>query len=199
MTCPKCAAAVDPRATECPHCGVIISKAIPEAFRPAPVHVDESPKSTRRESNSQLRLAIGILALLAVAYIVKTRLGSERGASGDALLPGWYAGATGYSRAVDEQSRTNQPVLIYFHTDWCGWCKKLDADLFRTDEFTTRYKSVLKVKVNPENGSAEHDLAREFGVNSYPTVIVVNAGRRQSIVGYFEPAEYMSRLDSFMN
>lgn len=40
-------------------------------------------------------------------------------------------------QAMDQAKRENKLLLLDFTgSDWCGWCKKLDADTFSKPEFT---------------------------------------------------------------
>lgn len=194
MTCPKCDAAVDPLAAECPRCGVILARAVPESFRPSHGRFEPAPPPKSRPSN---RAALIVLVVIAGAlYALQHRRATHaRGA-----LPGWYSDAAGYNRAIGEQSVNRRPVLVYFHTDWCGWCTKLESDTFTTAAFSRRYPALTKVKVNAEGSADERRLASQYGVRGFPTVIVIRDGRpAERIVGYLPPDAYMAQLDSLVN
>ena len=193
MNCPKCNAAVDALDTECPHCGVILARAMPESFRPSHPRFEPAP---RQKASWPAAPVVAILVVMAAVYAFHHRGAARAGET----LPCWYADAAGYNRAISEQSVNSQAVLVYFHTDWCGWCKKLDADLFRTTAFSKRYPAVIKVKVNAEGSAGDRGLASQYGVSGFPTVIVVRGGRpAERIVGYREPDAYMAQLDSLVN
>jgi len=85
----------------------------------------------------------------------------------------WYEGAKEYVRAQDEHRSMQAPLLIYFHTDWCPYCKKLDRDIFPSDEVSQFMRSVVKVRINPEAGPDERVLADQFGVRGYPSVFII--------------------------
>lgn len=109
----------------------------------------------------------------------------------------WYHGASGYERAVNEQKASGKPILLYFHTDWCGWCKKLESDVFTSNAFDSRFGSALKVKVNPDDSRAERELTSRYGVRGYPTVYVIAGGEaRQPVVGYLPADEYVAALQA---
>jgi thiol:disulfide interchange protein len=112
---------------------------------------------------------------------------------------GWYEGATGYEKALTEQKTTGRPVMVYFHTAWCGYCKSLDRDVFATNTFAQRYGSTLKVAINPEKGRSEASIAHQYGVHGFPTVFVVTSKRSSSpIIGYGGAEDFYDRLDRAM-
>ena len=75
----------------------------------------------------------------------------------------WYHGADGYDRALAEHTALHKPMLVYFYTDWCLYCRSLDG-VFQSKNFRTRYASMVKVKINPETGWREHALADRFHI-----------------------------------
>jgi len=76
-------------------------------------------------------------------------------------------------------------LLINFSgSDWCGWCKKLDREVFSQDEFTAwaQDKFVCLLidfpKYKPQ--SREEKLTKmawrdKFQVESFPTILLVDA------------------------
>jgi thiol-disulfide isomerase/thioredoxin len=69
----------------------------------------------------------------------------------------------------------NVTVVYFFHVDWCGYCKKAKPEV---DKFVQKLaendnkvngKSVKVVQVNADENK---ELAAEYNVRAYPTVIV---------------------------
>jgi thiol:disulfide interchange protein len=89
------------------------------------------------------------------------------------VQPYWYEGASGWDAARTEQREANAPLLIYFHTTWCGWCKKLDREIYPALGVDRILRDIVKVKLNPEASDAERTLAMRFGVHGYPSVFVL--------------------------
>ena len=89
----------------------------------------------------------------------------------------WHEGALGYRRAIEEQADTHQPLLVYFYTDWCGYCRELERELLSAYEVEDYIRHLIKVKINPENGSREREISDGFGVRSYPSLFVKGQGR----------------------
>ena len=191
MVCPKCNLQIaQANATECPSCGVILSKAS-QRFAPSPTRLRE-----RAVAPPPARSSITLTHVVRLAIVVIAAWFGWRFVSGKSAAAGpWYQGASGYEQAVAEQKSSGKPILLYFHTEWCGYCKRLEHDVFSTSTFGQKYSSVLKVKVNPETGSAERSLAERYGIHGYPTVFVVTAGAANGpIVGFSDADGFYARL-----
>ena len=144
------------------------------------------------QSSSVLSRTVGAAIFIVVAMFVWHSFG---GGQSSAQAGTWYHGADGYEQALAQQKSSGQPILLYFHTEWCGYCKRLERDVLSTPAFEQRYGSLLKVKVNPESSSAEHKLAKDYAISGFPTIFIVSAGTPgEPIVGYGGADEFYSRL-----
>jgi thiol-disulfide isomerase/thioredoxin len=85
----------------------------------------------------------------------------------------WLNDAYGYSRALELQRQLKVPLIVYFYTDWCPYCRQLDAEYFPNPAVQAYLQSVLKVRINPEHGPAERDIADRFDVRGYPRFYVI--------------------------
>jgi thiol:disulfide interchange protein len=85
---------------------------------------------------------------------------------------GWYEGASGYESAVAETRDDHRPMIVYFRTDWCPYCRQLESELLRTGPVVDYLQSVVKVRINPEAGAGENEIARRYGVTGYPSVFL---------------------------
>jgi thioredoxin 1 len=66
---------------------------------------------------------------------------------------------------------SERPVLLDFYADWCGPCRMLSPVV---DEIADERGDILVGKINVDE---EEELAREFGVFSIPTLVVMKGGR----------------------
>jgi thiol-disulfide isomerase/thioredoxin len=87
----------------------------------------------------------------------------------------WFEGAGGFRRAVDEQSSSRAPVLLFFHVEWCPHCRRFVGEVLPSAEVSALGGRILKVKVNAEGSEDDRELARRYGVTSYPTFLVIPA------------------------
>lgn len=106
---------------------------------------------------------------------------------------GWQ---TDYSAALAEAGKEQKLVLLDFTgSDWCGWCMKLSKDIFSQPEFKEfAAKNLVLVEVDfparkplaDEVKARNSALAAKFGVEGFPTLILVDASGKEVArhVGY---------------
>lgn len=97
----------------------------------------------------------------------------------------WYEGASWFRRVSQERDKTHAPLLVYFYTDWCGFCRNFERNLLG-DNTVDRFlrDRIVKLRVNPEKSAENQALANRFGVTGYPSLFVtteVSDGRRVGI------------------
>lgn len=102
----------------------------------------------------------------------------------------WRTGAAGYERAVKEQQTTRAPALVYFRTEWCGYCKKLDAGPLANGDVQKYLEVFERIAVNPEDGAKDKALSDKFGVTGYPSLyVVMPGGSPQRIATFYGKGE----------
>lgn len=87
---------------------------------------------------------------------------------------------TDLSRAIDASISSEKPILMFFTgSDWCGWCKKLQREVFFTPDFAKwATENVVLVEldfprrtpISEELRKQNSDMQRMFGVRGYPTI-----------------------------
>ena len=85
----------------------------------------------------------------------------------------WLSDAAGYDRAVQLQRELGIPLIVYFYTDWCPYCHGLQDQYFSTAQVKQYFKGVVRVKINPEHGRLEQQIAEQYSVKGYPSFFVI--------------------------
>jgi thioredoxin-related protein len=117
---------------------------------------------------------------------------------------GWL---TDFEKAKKMSAEKNLPILADFSgSDWCGWCVKLDKEVFAKKafkdyaeknlilflaDFPNRKKQPLEVKKQNEK------LSKEYGIRGFPTVLLLDAkGKVIGRTGYMRggPEAYVKHL-----
>ena len=121
--------------------------------------------------------------------------------SGRGAPPGWLS----WNQGVAEASSTRRPILVDVYTDWCGWCKRMDQDVYAREdvrEYLNRH--FIVVKLNAESAEAlrygdrtltARALAQQLRVSGYPTTVFLRPGREHiaNVPGYV-PADRFLRM-----
>lgn len=91
---------------------------------------------------------------------------------------------TDLSKASELSIKEKKPLMLFFTgSDWCGWCIRLQKEVFKTDEFTKWAKeNVILVELDfpkrtPQDEATRlqnFNLQKTFQVRGYPTVWFVN-------------------------
>jgi len=94
---------------------------------------------------------------------------------------------TDVSKATDISIKENKPMFLFFTgSDWCGWCIRLQKEVFHTPEFIKWAKeSVVLVELDfpRKNNQTEAvklqnaQLQQQLQVRGYPTIWFVNASK----------------------
>jgi protein disulfide-isomerase len=119
--------------------------------------------------------------------------------------PGWI---TSYEQGQQEAKANNKLVLLDFTgSDWCGWCKLLDREVFSKPQFKEYANKNLvlveldfpKMKPMSETMRAQNTrLARQYQVEGLPTIVVLNGdGKMVGALGYMEggPDAFIAQLE----
>jgi thioredoxin-related protein len=103
-----------------------------------------------------------------------------------------------YDKAIAKAKTEKKLVLLDFTgSDWCGWCVKLDKEVFSKAEFKDFAKSNLVLvevdfpqgKKLPKKTVEQNDgLKTKFGVKGFPTLVLVDAeGKQVHRIGGYKP------------
>ena len=94
---------------------------------------------------------------------------------------------TDMSKAADISIKENKPMFLFFTgSDWCGWCIRLQKEVFKTPEFIKWAKeNVVLVELDfpRKNNQSEEvkmqnaQLQQQLQVRGYPTVWFVSAAK----------------------
>lgn len=116
--------------------------------------------------------------------------------------------------AAKKQAKKEKKIVLMDFTgsDWCGWCKKLDAEVFSTKEFAEYANKNLvlveldfpsKKKQSAELKKANAALKQEYKVRGFPTIVALNSEGKVvwKQVGYLRggPSAFIAKLEEARN
>lgn len=98
-------------------------------------------------------------------------------------------------------SASGKIVMLDFYTDWCGYCKKMDAEIYPRADVQKALQPFELRKVNAESSPANRELTRKYRIDGFPTVVFVDAKGNEvyRIVGYRPPEDFIRELETASN
>jgi protein disulfide-isomerase len=122
-----------------------------------------------------------------IALLVLTAGFSAAGAKS-----GWL---TDYKQAQEQAKSSKKLMLLDFTgSDWCGWCIKLDKEVFSKPEFQEYADKNLvlveldfprRKELSATEQAQNEQLANEHRVQGFPTIIVLNSdGKKVGELSY---------------
>lgn len=120
---------------------------------------------------------------------------------------------TDFKAAKEKAAKEKKDILVDFSgSDWCGWCIKLDKEVFSQEaflkeapkhfvlvclDFPRKPENLAKIPVGQQESNKA--LVKDLGVRGYPTVFLMGAdGKPYAQTGYQEggPEKYVKDLVS---
>jgi thioredoxin-related protein len=128
--------------------------------------------------------------------------------AGSAAESGWL---DDYHKAQEEAKASHKLLLLNFTgSDWCGWCIRLNQDVFSQSDFkdfASKNLVLLELDFPRPGGSRAQgqaaelkkqnlELARQYSVYGFPTLVVLdgNGQKLWQYDGYLPDAELIAQL-----
>jgi protein disulfide-isomerase len=121
---------------------------------------------------------------------------------------GWE---TNYDKAVEKAKADGKYLLLDFSgSDWCGWCIRLDKEVFRKKAFKSYAEGKLELvlldfpnrkKQTKQEKERNAALAQKFGVQGFPTVLLLSPDEKLvGRTGYQRggPKPYVEHLEEMV-
>ena len=119
---------------------------------------------------------------------------------------------TDFEKALSDAKTSGKYILLDFSgSDWCGWCIRLEKEVFSQDAFKDFAEENLvcvlvdfpRAKEQTEKLKQQNlDLARKHSIRGYPTIIILSPdGKPVGKTGYQQggPWEYARHLKEIID
>jgi thioredoxin-related protein len=96
--------------------------------------------------------------------------------------------------AKAEAKKKNQIIFVDLFAEWCGWCHRMEREVFPAEAFQKATKDKVLLRVDTEDRGEGTKLAREYEVTKLPTFLMISAdGLLVGIIYGYAPAEQFAK------
>jgi len=110
-----------------------------------------------------------------------------------------------YEEAKKAAEARNKPMYLHFTTTWCGWCRKIEKDIYGAEEGKAALKDFVPASLDCTVPQGEQpggeakvniELMKKYGGGGYPFLVIVTADGvlLNSFAGYRPMPEFKKEL-----
>ena len=123
------------------------------------------------------KIFVGILALgmLGFAFTLKPSEVEEVKLESEEVVVGidFFHGT--WEEALAKSEKENKLIFLDAYTDWCGWCKRLDATTLKDKSVGDFFnKNFVNFHMEMEKSVEGPRLARKLSIKGYPALFFIN-------------------------
>lgn len=136
-------------------------------------------------------IIIGIIIVVAIAAYAILGSQSQKNDESQNSELNWH---TDLNSALEEAKKTNKPIFIDFHAQWCSYCKKLDENTLSDPQVQEKLKSkYILAKIDTDKYP---NIASDYKIYGLPTIVYLNSNgiETKRNEGYLGPNELLNQL-----
>jgi thiol-disulfide isomerase/thioredoxin len=127
------------------------------------------------------------------------------------VLAGGDAWVADFDKAASIAKKAGKDLMVDFTgSDWCGWCIKLDKEVFAHEAFLTSaskdfvlvkldFPRAKEIKDKVPDPERNQELMKKHGISGYPTVLLMTAdGEEYGRTGYVKggPTAFLAKVNA---
>lgn len=98
-----------------------------------------------------------------------------------------------------QKKAKDQKALIFvdLFADWCGWCHKMEQEVFPSEVFQKATDNKVLLRLNTEDNGEGSKLSQKFGITTLPTFLLLTPDGAMAgmIRGYAPAADFVRILN----
>ena len=114
------------------------------------------------------------------------------------LAPAAFASPwiTSLAAAQKKSKDSKQLIFVDLFADWCGWCRRMEQEVFPSQAFQNATDKMVLLRLNTEDGADGSKIAQQFSVSSLPTFLILTPDHMIAAVirGYAPSNEFVQSM-----
>lgn len=100
------------------------------------------------------------------------------------------------STAQKKAKAGNKLIFVDLFAEWCGWCHKMEQEVFPSETFQTATDDMVLLRLDTEDGGEGTKLAQKFSIRTLPTFLVLTSDMSVAgvIRGYAPANDFVESL-----
>jgi thiol-disulfide isomerase/thioredoxin len=97
--------------------------------------------------------------------------------------------------SAEAEARSDKKlVMIDFYADTCGWCHKMDTDVYPNRSVIKAASRFVPVRINAEQDGVA--VAQKYNITGFPTIVILDSSGQEvhRIDGYEEAGDFAAEL-----
>jgi thioredoxin-related protein len=103
-----------------------------------------------------------------------------------------------YTEGMKMAKSRNKPVFLYFHAEWCTYCKKMESTTFK-DEKISAYlnENFISISIDTDKDT---EISNQWKVRGLPTIwfLKPDGTKLDNLPGYVDE-EYLSKVLAYIH
>lgn len=96
--------------------------------------------------------------------------------------------------AQAEAKKNRQLILVDMFAEWCGWCHRMEREVFPSQAFQEVSKDLVLLRLNTEDRGEGTRRSREWGVTSLPTFVLITSDLQVAgVIQGYAPSDVFSK------
>ncbi len=102
-----------------------------------------------------------------------------------------------FGEALSEADTSGHPVLVHVYAPWCGWCRKMETDVYPSDGVRDCLDQFVRTRLNRDDNETTH-VYRGRRLTSYRLATMLRADAVPTVVLLASDGRYLLHLPGFV-
>lgn len=104
---------------------------------------------------------------------------------------------TTVAAAQKQAKQKNQLIFVDLFADWCGWCHRMEKEVFPSEPFQKATDKMVLLRLDTEDRKEGTEFAQKYGVNQLPTFMILTPELTVAAIikGYAPPQPFADRVE----